>query len=460
MAETKRPVRVGFVSLGCPKNQIDTEVMLHELVTAGYEITPEDIHADVMIVNTCAFIESAKSESIENILDVASLKEHRHLKGIIATGCMAQRYAEEIQKELPEVDAVLGTGSLHHIVEAVEAVMRGEKYVSLEPNETLRLGGDRIVTTPEYTAYLKIAEGCDNRCTYCAIPMIRGGMRSRTEEEIVEEAVTLEGLGVKELILVAQDTSRYGLDLYGSYRLPSLLKKILAATSIPWIRMLYCYPDKITDELIDVIKNEPRILKYLDLPIQHISDQVLKRMNRHGGSEMIRNTVKKLREQIPGLTLRSTAIVGFPGETEEDYQALCEYIQEARFDRFGAFAYSREEGTPAYDFEDQIDEQTKQDRLDGIMAQQQEIHDALNRKKIGKKITVLCEGFDPVAEVCYGRSAADAPDIDGKVYFHALKHPEEGEFVTVRVTDAVDYDLYGEMLCLVTPESLCQGGTK
>ena len=436
--------KIGFVSLGCPKNQIDTEVMLKELSDAGYEITAEDISADIIVINTCAFIESAKKEAIDNILDIAWLKKHRKLKGIICCGCLAERYREQVFTELPEVDAVVGTGSIHNIVQAVEEVWKGRKYISCEKNECLRLGGERVITTPDYTAYIKIAKGCDNRCSYCAIPMIRGGFRSRPIEDLVAEAKELETLGVKELVIVAQDTTRYGLDLYGEYSLARLLKALTAETSIPWFRLLYCYPDKITDELIDEIRGNDRVLHYIDLPIQHISDRILKSMNRHGDGALVRDTVRRLREGVPGIVIRTTAIVGFPGETEEDYTELCEYIKEAKFDRFGAFTYSREEDTPAYDFPDQIDEQVKQDRYDGIMSIQLEIHGELNAAKLGTEVTVLCEGFDPVAETYYGRSAADAPDIDGKVYFSSKKKPAEGDFVKVRITDAVDYDLYGE----------------
>lgn len=438
----KKP-KIGFVSLGCPKNQVDTEVMLHELMEAGYEITGEEIEADIIIVNTCAFIESAKQESIDNILDVAWLKEHRSLKGIIVTGCMAQRYPEEIKKELPEVDAVVGTGSIHDIVKAVESVASGIRFESLQPNECLRLGGDRIITTPDYMAYIKIAEGCDNRCTYCAIPAIRGRFRSRPMEDIVEEAKSLEALGVRELVVVAQDTSRYGIDLYGEYRLAALLQKLTDETSIPWIRILYCYPDKITDELIAQLRDNPRVLKYIDLPVQHISESVLKRMNRHGSGKLVRDVIAKLRREVPGIAIRTTAIVGFPGETEQDFEELCEFVREERFDRFGAFPYSREEGTPAYDMPDQIDEQVKQDRYDMLMQLQEDIHRQLNEEKIHTELTVLCEGYDPVAERFYGRSYADSPDIDGKVYFTSSRKIGEGEFVTVRITDALDYDLIG-----------------
>ena len=441
----KKPV-IGFISLGCPKNQIDTEVMLRELVDAGYDITPEDIEADIIIVNTCGFIESAKQEAIDNILDVAWLKQNRNLKGIICCGCLAERYREQIFEELPEVDAVVGTGSIHNIVKAVEAVTKGEKYLSCEPNEELVLGGERVVTTPEYTAYIKVAEGCDNRCSYCAIPNIRGRFRSRKIEDIVEEAKSLEELGVKELVIVAQDTSRYGLDIYGEYSLSRLIRELTKNTTIPWFRLLYCYPDKITDELVDEIANNDRVVKYIDLPIQHVSDNMLKAMNRHGDGKCVRDTVKRLRERVPGIVIRTTAIVGFPGETEEDFTELCEYIKEAKFDRFGAFPYSREEDTPAYDLPDQIDEQIKQDRYDEIMALQLDIHEELNQKKIGKTVKVLCEGFDPVAETFFGRSEADAPEIDGKVYFSSKAKPKEGQFVNVKITDAIDYDLFGEMI--------------
>lgn len=445
-------MKVGFVSLGCPKNQLDTEVMLHEVANAGYEVTPDETEADVVIINTCGFIESAKRESIDNILDIAWLKKNRKLSAIIVTGCLAERYRESILDEMPEVDAVLGVGSIHNIVEAIEAVTVNKKkgskrkYTSFENKETVCLGGDRILTTPEYTAYIKIAEGCDNRCAYCAIPSIRGGFRSRTIEDIVAEAKDLEALGVRELNIVAQDITRYGLDLYGTYSLARLLKAITGATSIPWIRLLYCYPDKITDELIAEIRDNDRILKYIDLPIQHISDRMLKSMNRHGDSAMIKSVIKKLREEIPGIVIRTTFIVGFPGESEEDFEELCEFVKQTRFEHLGVFPYSREEDTPAYYFEDQIDEQIKQDRADMIMREQLEINTANNEKMIGKTITVLCEDYDPVAGVHYGRSEADAPEIDGKVYFRAEKRIAPGSFVKVKIREVLDYDLMGRAI--------------
>lgn len=347
---------------------------------------------------------------------------------------------------MPEVDAVLGTGSYHKIAEAVEAVAKGEKYCSFEDKELAPLGGERVLTTPEYTAYLKVAEGCDNRCTYCAIPLIRGKMRSRKIEDIVAEAKELEKIGVKELNLIAQDTSRYGLDIYGEYKLAELVRKITEETSIPWIRLLYLYPDKITDELISEMRDNPRVCKYADIPVQHISDKVLASMNRHGDGATIRDAINRIRKEIPDVTLRSTAIVGFPGETDDDFTELCEFVKEVKFDRFGAFTYSAEEGTEAAGFEDQIDEQVKQDRYDTLMSVQLAVSEEKLEKQVGKEIEVLCEGFDTAAGVHFGRSRADAPDVDGKVYFTAPKKIRAGRFVLVKVTEALDYDLFGEMV--------------
>lgn len=439
-------IKVGFVSLGCPKNQLDTEVMLHHVLDAGYEITPEETEADVVIINTCAFIESAKRESIDNILDIAWLKENKDLKAIVVTGCLAERYREQLISEMPEVDAVLGVGSIHSITEAIESALNGGGYVRCDDKELVELGGDRVVTTGDNMAYIKIAEGCSNRCTYCAIPSIRGKMRSRTVEDIVKEAKNLDELGIKELCIVAQDTTAYGIDIYGEYALPKLIRAITDATSIPWLRLLYCYPDKITDALVDEIKNNDRVVKYIDIPIQHISDPVLKRMNRHGGSEIIRDAVKRLRDAVPEMVLRTTAIVGFPGETDEDFEQLCLFVREAKFERFGVFTYSREEDTPAYSFEDQVDEQIAQDRYDILMRDQLQISEEYNSSRIGKVLTVLCEGYDQVAESYYGRSYADAPDIDGKIYFESSdgRRIEEGEFVKVQIVEALDYDLVGK----------------
>ncbi len=444
-------MKIGFVSLGCPKNQLDTEVMLHHLLEAGYEITPDETEADIIVINTCAFIEDAKKEAIDNILDIAWFKENKSLKGIIVTGCMTERYREAVLEEFPEVDAVLGVGSIHKIVEAVKYVEeKGRGYSSFLDKNEVELGGDRVLTTPAHWTYLKIAEGCDNRCTYCAIPDIRGKFRSRPMEDVIKEAVGLEELGAKEIIVVAQDTTRYGLDLYGEYSLAKLLEELLKATKTVRYRLLYCYPDKITDELCEVIANNDRIIKYIDIPIQHVVGKILKRMNRHGGEEAVRSAVKKLRERIPGIVLRSTVIVGFPGETEEDFEALCEFIKEAEFDRLGAFPYSPEEGTPAATFPDQIDEQAKLDRADIIMQTQYSIMEKKNEAMIGKTLRVLVEDFDPVSEMHFGRSDADAPEIDGKIYFRARRRIAPGSIVSVKIEDTLDYDLCG--VALLIPE--------
>ena len=438
--------KVGFISLGCSKNLVDTEVMLYNLHSAGFEITPNEEEAEIIVINTCGFIESAKQESIDNILDAEELKKWGKCRHIIATGCLVERYRDEVMDQLPEVDAVIGVGSLSDIAEACRAVMRGEKYSSFRDKETSPLGGDRIVTTEPHTAYLKIAEGCDNKCTYCAIPMIRGKLRSRPIEDIVNEAKDLESMGVKEINLIAQDTTRYGLDLYGEYSLARLVRAITDATSIPWIRLLYCYPDKITDELIAELRDNPRLLKYMDIPVQHISDSVLARMNRHGDGATIRSAIRRLRDQVPDVTLRTTAMVGFPGETEEDFSELCEFVKEVRFDRFGAFTFSPEEGTVAATLDGQIDEQLKQDRYDIIMQTQLTVTEEKNLEKIGTTVTVLCDGFDTVAEIYYGRSSSDAPDVDGRVYFKSKRRINPGAFVDVKITEALDYDLVGEVL--------------
>ena len=439
-------MKVGFVSLGCPKNRCDTEVMLKELADAGFSITPEETEADVIVINTCAFIESAKKEAIDNILDIAWLKEHHTLKGIVVTGCLAERYRESILEEFPEVDAVLGVGSVHEIVKAVKAAAAGERFSSFEDKEKVALGGDRILTTPEYTAYLKIAEGCNNRCTYCAIPSIRGKMRSRDMDSLIREAKDLESLGVKELCVVAQDTTAYGIDLYGEYKLPELLSRLVSETSIPWIRILYCYPDKITDELIATIRDNDRILNYIDMPLQHISDPILKRMNRKGNSACIKAAIEKLRREIPDIVIRTTFIVGFPGETQKDFNELLAFIKKTKFERAGVFPYSREEGTPAYDFTPRVPEQKKQDRADTLMEIQLRVSSEYLASLNGKVLTVLCEDFDPVSEMHFGRTYADAPEIDGKVYFRAPKRVAPGTFVSVLADEILDYDVVGHVV--------------
>lgn len=447
-------IKVGFVSLGCEKNRIDTEVMLKKLVDAGMEIVPEDIDADVIVINTCGFIENAKKEAIENILDVAWLRENRTLKGIVVTGCLAQRYGEELFKELPEIDALVGVGDLGSIVEAVKNAYenggkgedRTSKYCCITKAENQVLGEDRIITTPEYSAYIKISEGCDNRCTYCAIPMIRGKFRSRAIEDVVREARELSEMGATELIIISQDTTRYGLDLYGKLMLPELLRELCKIEKLHWIRLLYCYPEETTDELIEVIASEEKIVKYIDMPIQHISDKILKLMNRRGDSALIKDRIKALRERIPGVIIRTTVIVGFPGEKGEDFATLAEFLKETQFDRLGVFTYSEEEGTPAANLPDKVSEKQMQRRCDSLMQNQMDIHEKLNERSIGKVLEVLVEGFDPVSEAYYGRSAFDAPEIDGKVYFEKTRSVREGEYVKVKINEVVEYDLVGELV--------------
>ncbi len=438
-------IKVAFVSLGCPKNQIDTEIMLAHLLSEGFELVPEDINADAVIINTCGFIQGAKEEAIENILDVAWLKENRNLKAIIVTGCLVERYKEEILKELPEVDAIVGCGSIHEICEAVRAALEKKGYVDIKPVNELRLGGDRVITTPSYTAYLKIAEGCSNCCSYCAIPSIRGKYRSRTIEDITAEAKVLTDLGAKEIIVVAQDTTRYGIDIYGEYKLPELLLKLCENKDIKWIRLLYCYPELISDELVKVMAENDQIVNYIDMPIQHINDDILSKMNRRGGSDAIISAVDKLRSRMPDIVIRSTVICGFPTETRAQFNELCEFLAKTKFERLGAFAYSAEEGTKAAAMDGQLSDKEKTRRADIIMDKQQQIVEEYNQSRLDKIIDVLCEGYDNANKIYFGRSAADAPDIDAKVYFKSkTRRISDGEIIKVKITDTLDLDLLGE----------------
>ena len=447
--------KIGFISLGCSKNQIDTEIMLKILADNGYRLVGEDIRADIIIINTCAFTQSAKQEAIDNILDIAWLKKNHTLRGIIVCGCLAERYKEKVLEEMPEIDAVIGVFSLKDVLGAVRHLENNNAgtFVSFRTQEEFELGGERILTTPEYMAYIKIAEGCDNKCTYCAIPAIRGRFRSRRLEDILKEARELADIGVRELNIVAQDTTRYGIDLYNGHKLPELLGSLCQIRGIEWIRLLYCYPDKITDELVAVIKNQDKIVKYIDMPIQHINDGILKAMNRAGGAAAIRSAITRLRGNIPGIIIRTTVITGFPGETKTQFGELCEFLKEIKFERLGAFAYSREEDTPAADFKNQVSEKEKERRQNMIMGIQERISHGINSKKVGEIIKVLCEGFDKIGEVYYGRSAGDAPEIDGKIYFTSgedgfkgERKANEGEFVNVKITQVLDYDLYGEII--------------
>ena len=440
-------VKVGMVSLGCAKNQVDGEVLMASLKNAGYELCDDAALADVAIVNTCGFIESAKAESIEEILELVTLKKEGRIKKIVVTGCLSERYQEQIRKEIPEVDAAVGIGANGEIAEIIGQVMAGETPEVFPDKEKMPLCGDRELSTPSYFAYLKIAEGCDNRCTYCAIPFIRGGYRSRSMESIVEEAEKLAAGGAKELIVIAQDTSRYGLDLYGELKLPELLRRLCTIDGVRWIRLLYCYPDTITDELLDVMAREEKIVKYIDLPLPHASGRVLRAMNRRGDRESLTQLIAHMREKIPGLILRTTLITGFPGETEEDFAELSQFVQDVRFDGLGCFAYSQEEGTPAAELPDQVEEDVKNHRAEIIMEQQMEIMQQKGEAMIGKAVTVLTEGFDRYAECYFGRTVADSPDIDGKVFFTAAGNkPYFGQFVKVRIDDCIDCDLTGQRI--------------
>lgn len=436
-------IKVGMVSLGCSKNQVDAEMMLAKLRQRGYQIHTDSGTCDVVIVNTCGFIESAKQESIENILEFVTLKNEGRIKAICVTGCLAERYQEEIAKEIPEADVVLGIGSNEEICDAIEAALAGEKVRHFGPKENLPLEGERIVSNLPFFAYLKIAEGCDNRCTYCAIPMIRGRYRSRKMEDIVNEAKHLASHGVTELNVVAQDTTRYGVDLYKKPILPELLTELSKIPELHWIRVLYTYPDLITDELLDVIASQEKIVKYLDIPLQHCDEQVLREMNRHGDRKSLSALMEKIRQKVPGMVLRTTLITGFPGETEEQFEQLCEFVSEMRFERLGCFPYSAEEGTPAGERKDQLDPEVRERRAQVIMEMQMGIMEEYNQSLVGKTVEVVVEGYDRYASSYFGRSAADAPDIDGKVFFTSPHRVAVGQYLPVCIDSVLDYDLLG-----------------
>lgn len=438
--------KIGMISLGCPKNQVDAEHMLALMDAEGWEIVDYVDGCDAVIVNTCGFIDDAKKEAIENILDMVELKKEGVISKIIVTGCLAQRYKDEIVKEIPEVDAVIGIGANGDIIKTVEEVMSGVDTIENYPPQCdLPLEGQRILTTPHYWAYLKIGEGCSNRCTYCTIPSIRGNMRSRSMENVIDEAKQLAESGVKELILIAQDTTSYGLDLYGELKLPELLNELCKIDSIEWIRLLYCYPDRITDELIETMKNQEKVVNYIDLPLQHADDKILKAMNRRGDQALIRNVISKLRTEIPDVVIRTTFIVGFPGEGEEEFETLAEFVNEIEFDRLGVFTFSPQEGTPAFDMEDQVDEDIKTRRGEVIMQDQYSIMEEKNNEKIGKTYRVVVEDYDGYSDSYTGRTYMDAPEIDGLVKFTSHKDLDIGDFVDVEIFDVEDYDLIGEV---------------
>ena len=435
-------VKVGMVSLGCSKNQVDGERLLALLGGREYQLCADPAQCQVVIINTCGFIEDAKQESIDTILEFAQEKGRGSLRCIVVTGCLAERYREELAKEIPEADVVLGIGKNHEIASAIERALAGERVLAFGAKEELSFEGERVLANPPYFAYIKVAEGCDNRCSYCAIPLIRGGFRSRPMENILEEVRGLAVQGVREMNLVAQDTSRYGLDLYGKYKLPELIREVCKIDGVRWVRILYCYPERITDELIQTMAEEPKVVKYIDLPVQHGSGKVLREMNRQGDRESILQVLRRIRAGIPGVVIRTTMIAGFPGETEADFAELQALVREAKFERLGCFAYSQEEDTPAGEREDQLPEELRRRRADLIMEQQAPIAFAWAQGCVGRELEVLVEGRED-GRYC-GRSYMDAPDIDTKVYFTAKKPCRPGEFCRVRVTGAEGYDLLGE----------------
>lgn len=437
--------KIGMISLGCPKNQVDAEMMLSSLCEDGFEIVGEVEGADIVIINTCGFIGDAKKEAIDTILEVCQLKNEGSVGAVVVTGCLAQRYKDEIMNEIPEVDAVVGIGANGDIAKICRDVLKSKKVNIFPSKLSLPLEGGRVLTTPSHYAYLKIAEGCSNCCTYCAIPKIRGKFRSREMENIIAEARSLAENGVKELIVVAQDTTKYGIDLYGELKLSSLLRELCKIDGIEWIRTLYCYPESITDELIETMATEDKICKYIDIPLQHCDGDVLKRMNRRGDRESLTALINKLRQRIPGIVIRTTFIVGFPGETEENFESLCEFADEMKFDRYGCFAYSAEEDTPAAVMENQVDEDLKADRAGIMNSQQQRIFEDKLDALTGKEMTVIVDGFDEDEMLYFGRSYMDAPEIDTVVIISCEEELLPGQFVTGKVKGSLGGELIIEV---------------
>ena len=440
-------MKILFISLGCDKNLVDTEVMLGLLASRGYEMTDDETEADIIVINTCCFIHDAKEESIQNILDMAEYKKEGKVKALIVTGCLAERYRQEILDEIPEVDEVLGTTAYDKILDAVDRALEGRHSVILSDLDALPLPDTkRLVTTGGHFAYMKIAEGCDKHCTYCIIPKIRGNFRSVPMERLIREAEYLAEQGVKELILVAQETTLYGKDLYGEKSLHKLVRELCKVSGIQWIRILYCYPEEITDELIQVMKQEKKVCHYLDLPIQHASDAILKRMGRRTTKQELKDIIGKLRREIPDICLRTTLITGFPGETEEQHEELAEFVDEMEFDRLGVFTYSPEEGTPAASMQDQIDEEVKEERQAELMELQQEIAFDNAEGMVGREVLVMIEGKVAEENAYVGRTYRDAPNVDGLIFINTDEELLSGDFARVKVTGALDYDLIGELL--------------
>ncbi len=437
--------KVSIVSLGCSKNLVDSERMLYKCRSHGYELVTDPAQSDAVIVNTCGFIQSAKEEAIDTILELCQLKKEGTIKKIILTGCLTERYREEVADEFQEVDAIVGFSDEKDIVDILDSVMGNERVVSFAPKNEAELDGKRILTTLPFFAYVKISEGCSNNCSYCAIPQIRGGYRDVPFEKIIEEAKFWAENGVTEITLIAQDTTRYGEQLYKKNRLPELLKELCKIEKIHWIRVLYSYPERITDEFLDVMASEEKIVKYLDMPIQHSNGEILKRMHRPGNTEKLTALIKHIREKMPDITLRTTLITGFPGETEQQFNELAEFVNDIKFDHLGCFAYSQEEGTQAAEFDDQIDEDVRSHRSDIIMQQQTLVNAEKLEKMQDKTVEAVIEGFDKYAEVYFGRTKADAPDIDGKIFVMSEKPLKMGKYVNVHITDSMDYDLIGEV---------------
>lgn len=437
---------IGMISLGCPKNQVDAELMLDKLARAGFAISGDIEGCDAVIVNTCGFIEAAKVEAIENILDMAEYKKSGDIQKLIVTGCLSERYQYDIRKEMPEVDAVVGIGENANIVQIVDEVLGGDLVEAFADKELLPLTGGRILTTPDYWAYLKIGDGCSNNCAFCAIPEIRGKFRSRTIEDIVDEAKTLASQGVREVVLISQDTSLYGRDLYKENKLPELLTAISEVGGIEWIRFLYCYPERIGDELLDVMAANPKVCHYLDIPLQHADKSVLRGMHRPGDRETFENLIKKIRKKVPDMVIRTTVMTGFPGETDEQFEELAEFVKAMKFDNLGCFAFSPEEGTVAAEREDQIDEEVKVHRQDLIMQLQHDIVLENNKKFLGKTLKVLVDGYNSYDDTYVGRFYGQVPDIDGTVLFTSPRELMPGEFVDVTVLGFDEYDLTGKAL--------------
>ena len=436
--------KVGMISLGCPKNQVDGEVLLAKLADAGFKIVNTIEDSDIMIVNTCGFIEAAKTEAIETILEVAEYKKAGIVSAIVVTGCLAERYKDDVLSELPEVDAVVGIGANSDIVKVCQKALCGISTANFPNKCYLPLNEKRMLSTPPHWAYLKIAEGCDNRCAFCAIPGIRGKFRSRPMDEVIDEAKTLAAKGIKEVILIAQDTTKYGQDIYGEYKLAALLKELVKIDGIEWIRLYYCYPQRITDELIEVIRDNEKICSYIDVPLQHSDATVLRNMRRVGTGEDYKALIAKMRKEIPDLALRTTLMVGFPGETDEQFENLCAFIKDVKFDRMGCFAFSPEEDTPAYDMDNQLDDDVKNHRQEILMDMQYGISESWNKSRVGKTYKVIVDNVKD--DVCVGRSYMDSPEIDTGITFSSTPNIKIGDFVNVKITDVDGYDLVGEIV--------------